>query len=608
MFQDFENRSDGKSVANRVRALREILRELGLDGVLVPRADEHQGEYVPAGSERLAWLTGFTGSAGTALVMAESAHLFVDGRYTLQAAEQTDTKVFIIEDLIQNPPSSFLKNKSSRKLRIGIDPWLHTVGQAGTLEKALHENGGELVRLGHNPVDHIWNDRPNPPLEQVRIHDIAYAGIDAQTKIANIARKITDSGADVFVAADPASIAWAFNIRGSDVPHTPLPLGFAILRATDKPMIFMDKRKMTMETEAYLAELAQLRPPSRIDEELAAISNGKKIAIDPTVTADQIRMLVEENGGAIVKMDDPAGLDRACKNDAEIAGARNAHVRDGAAMVRYLAWLDSRAPGELDEISAVEKLEEFRRDTGEKLQMPLREISFDTISGFGRNGAIIHYRVSRDTNQGFSSGSLFLVDSGGQYDDGTTDITRTVAIGTPSAEMCERYTLVLKGLIAISTLRFPPKTRGMDIDAFARSALWRHGLDYAHGTGHGVGSYLSVHEGPQRIARTGTVELQEGMILSNEPGYYKEGAYGIRLENLILVEAATMIDDGEKPMHGFETLTLAPFDTRLIDNSLLERWEIDWLNTYHERVRETLSPLLGKADSAWLKSATRKLR
>lgn len=584
------------------------MKELEIDGFIVPRADEHQGEYVPECSERLSWLTGFTGSAGSALVLKDTAHLFVDGRYTLQAAEQTDTSIFTIEDLVTNPPSKWLKSDPAGNRRIAIDPWLHTASQVRVLKDALESRNRELIMLDHNPVDQIWADRPSPPLEQVLIHDIAYAGVEAKDKLAAISLRISEKGANAFVATDPASIAWAFNIRGNDVPHTPLPLGFAIFRTGALPLLFMDKRKMPVETEAYLNQLAELRPPATLEDAIAVLANGKAVGIDPAVTADRIRQIVEESGGSVVSMPDPAGLNRACKNEAEIRGTRNAHIRDGAAIVSFLAWLDSKAPGELDEILAVEKLETFRRETGEKFQRPLREISFDTISGFGPNGAIIHYRVNEDTNRPFESGSLYLVDSGGQYEDGTTDITRTVSIGTPTDEMRKHYTLVLKGLIAISILRFPPNTRGMDIDPFARAALWQHGLDYAHGTGHGVGSYLSVHEGPQRIARTGTVELREGMIISNEPGYYREGEYGIRLENLILVRPAEMPLDGEKDMHSFETLTLAPFDTRLIDKALLERSEIDWINAYHDRVRHELMPLLDKSDKDWLRSATRKLR
>ena len=419
---------------------------------------------------------------------------------------------------------------------------------------------------------------------------------------------VCDGGATHAVLTDPSSLAWLFNIRGSDVPHTPLALGFAILPAEGLPLLFLSRAKLTIETDAYLTQLATVLEPQELEGRLAGLAaSGGRIALDPALAAEKLRMIVEDNGGTVVRLADPARLPRAVKNEAELAGSRAAHRRDGAAMTKFLHWLDAQEPGAVDEIAAVRALEGFRRRTGEETQMPLRDISFDTISGAGPNGAIVHYRVTTATNRKLEAGELYLVDSGGQYQDGTTDITRTVAIGRADEEMRERATLVLKGMIAISTLRFPAGTRGCDIDAIARHALWQKGLDYAHGTGHGVGSFLSVHEGPQRIARTGTQPLMAGMILSNEPGYYKTGGYGIRLENLIVVRRAEPVPGGDIAMHAFETLTLAPFDRRLIRADLLDPAERAWLDAYHARVLEEIGPMVDGEVLAWLEAATAPL-
>jgi len=605
MFQSFETSSNPAQGPARVAKLRQHLAAIGLDGFIVPRADEHQGEYVAARSERLQWLTGFTGSAGAAVVLADSAHVFVDGRYTLQVRGQVDLDTFTVESLIATPPSKWLADNAPKGARIGFDPWLHTISEAKAMKAAVEKRGAELVALDRNAIDAIWDDQPSPPLEPVEIQPLDYAGELAKEKLARLADGLATDGATHAVLTDPSSVAWAFNIRGQDVPHTPLALGFAILAADGSHLLFMDKRKLPRTTEAYLTQLCDLRAPSELDDAIVALAkSGAKIALDPALAAEKLRMLVENNGGTAVSAADPARLPRATKNAAELAGTRNAHRRDGAAMARFIGWMDAQQPGMVDEIAAAVKLEQCRAETGEQLQMPLRDISFDTISGSGPNGAIIHYRVTTPTNRTLGEGELFLIDSGAQYQDGTTDITRTLPVGEPDAEKRERYTLVLKGMIQISMLRFPVGTRGADIDAFARAALWKAGLDYGHGTGHGVGSYLSVHEGPQRIARTGTEKLLPGMILSNEPGYYKEGRYGIRLENLIVVTEAAAIDGGDAPMHGFETLTLAPFDKRLIVTGLLTRDEIEWLNAYHARVGEEISPLLSGAERDWLVAAT----
>ena len=608
MLQSFDDVSDATLGAARVAGLREWLAANGLDGFIVPRSDEHQGEYVAAGSERLKWLTGFSGSAGVAIVLAKQAYIFVDGRYTLQVRDQVDLGVFTIESLIDNPPPSWIENNLGKGARLGFDPWLHTIGDVKALKAAAEKTGAELVAVEQNPIDQLWQDRPKPPLAPVEIHPIAFAGELAKEKLARLASAIEKQKATHAVLTDPSSIAWAFNIRGGDVPHTPLALGFAILAAHGEHQLFMDKRKLPTEAEAYLTQLADLRPPAGLDAAIVDLArSGAAVSLDPVLAADHLRALVEDNGGTVVSAPDPARIPRATKNQAEIAGARAAHRRDGAAIAKMLCWLDAQKPGTIDEIATVTRLEEIRRAVGEETQMPLRDVSFSTISGSGPNGAIMHYRVSRATNRRLGDGELFLLDSGAQYQDGTTDITRTIPIGQPTEEMCERYTLVLKGMIGISLLRFPAGTRGMDIDAVARLALWRHGLDYAHGTGHGVGSYLSVHEGPQRIAKTGTEKLLEGMILSNEPGYYKPDHYGIRLENLIIVTPAEQQPGGDIAMHGFETLTLAPFDRRMLHPDLLLPEERAWLDSYHARVLAEIGPMVDGETLAWLEKATAPL-
>ncbi|QDC00042.1 aminopeptidase P family protein [Mesorhizobium sp. 8] len=604
MFQTFDSAGDPSVGKPRVAKLREWLAAHDLDGFIVPRADEHQGEYVPPHAARLRWLTGFSGSAGAAVVLKDRAVMFVDGRYQLQVRQETDQTVFTVESLIDNPPAAWLRDNIGKGARIGFDPWLHTVGEVKALRASAGKAGAELVPVAENPVDAIWDDQPAPPLEPVEIHPIAFAGELAKDKLARLAAAIEKDGATHAILTDPSSIAWAFNIRGNDVPHTPLALGFAILAADGKHQLFMAGRKFSRTVAAYLTQLADLHEPAGFEPAVAALAKaGARIALDPALAAEKLRALIADNGGTVVEAPDPARIPRAVKNAAEIAGSRVAHRRDGAAMAKLLAWLDRQEPGTTDEISVVTKLEECRRRTGEETQMPLRDVSFDTISGAGPNGAVIHYRVSRATNRPLADGELFLLDSGAQYQDGTTDITRTVPVGRPSEEMRERCTLVLKGLIALSMLRFPAGTRGSEIDAMARMALWRHGLDYAHGTGHGVGSYLAVHEGPQRIAKTGTEKLLEGMMLSNEPGYYKEGAYGIRLENLILVTPAEPVEGGDIAMHAFETLTLAPFDRRLIKPHLLTRDELHWLDQYHARVLAEIGPMLDGETLAWLEAA-----
>ncbi|TRD00846.1 aminopeptidase P family protein [Mesorhizobium sp. WSM4303] len=608
MFQTFDSAGDPRVGKPRVKLLRQWLADNGLDGFLVPRADEHQGEYVADRSARLKWLTGFSGSAGVALVLRDRAFMFVDGRYTLQVRHEVDLDIFAIESLVDNPPASWIKDNLGKGARLGFDPWLHTINEVKALNGSAEQSGATLVPLDKNPIDIIWKGQPAPPVAPVEIHPIGFAGELAKDKLVRLAAAIAKDGATHAVLTDPSSIAWAFNIRGGDVPHTPLALGFAILAADGKHQLFMDQRKFSRTVAAYLTQLADLHEPGEFEAAIIALAKGgAKIALDPVLAAEKLRMLVEDNGGTFVAAPDPARIPRATKNQAEIAGSRAAHRRDGVAVAKLLCWLERQKPGSLDEITVVTKLEETRRMTGEETQMPLRDVSFDTISGAGPNGAIMHYRVSRATNRKLAAGELFLLDSGAQYQDGTTDITRTVPIGQPTEEMRERFTLVLKGMIGISTLRFPAGTRGSEIDAVARMALWKHGCDFAHGTGHGVGSYLAVHEGPQRIARTGTEKLLAGMMLSNEPGYYKEGSYGIRIENLILVTPAEAVEGGDIAMHSFETLTLAPIDVRLIRTDLLQREELQWLDAYHARVLAEIGQMLDGETLAWLEKATAPL-
>jgi Xaa-Pro aminopeptidase len=603
-LQSFEDRAERAASAPRLAALRTELARRGMTGWIVPRADRHQNEYVPACEERLAWLTGFAGSAGVAIVLMERAVLFVDGRYTLQAREQVDTSLFAIEHLVEMPPDRWIETNLSPSDRLGYDPWLHTAEGAERLGKACAAAGAALVAVEPDLIDAIWTDRPAPPLGAVTLHDLNFAGEAAADKLAHIRAELVKLRADALVVSDPHAVAWAFNIRGADVAHTPLPLAFAIIPQAGRPSLYIDGRKLPNDVRDRLETLADVREPSDFAPALAALGDGKKtVRLDQATAADALGRLIAGHGGKFARGADPIAVMKAVKNDVEIAGARAAHVRDGAAVTRFLAWLDREAPrGKLTEIDAVAALESFRRDTGR-----LKDISFPTIAGAGPDGAIVHYRVTKRSNRVIAPGELFLIDSGAQYEDGTTDITRTVAVGEPSAEMRDRFTRVLKGHIAIARAIFPDGTTGAQLDSFARQFLWAQGLDFDHGTGHGVGSYLSVHEGPARISKLGSAALKRGMILSNEPGYYKSGAYGIRIENLVLVVEAPPVAGAEKPLNGFETLTLAPIDQRLIVTEMLTVEETAWLDRYHARVLQTLSPLLDAATRAWLAAATRPL-
>jgi Xaa-Pro aminopeptidase len=603
-FQSFEDRTDRMAGAARVAALRVELATRGLNGLLVPRADRHQNEYVPASERRLAWLTGFNGSAGTALVLADRAILFTDGRYMLQVREQVDTAVFQIEHMVDNPVPAWIEANLSTGTRLGYNPWLFTAEAAERLAKACEAAGASLVPTEPDPIDAIWTDRPPPPLRPVVLHELRYAGETVQDKVTRIRAELIKTRADALVVSDPHALAWTFNIRGSDVRHTPIALGFAVVTMEGRPVVYLDGRKLDNAVRNAIEEYADIRAPEDFTAGLQELARLKQtVRLDQATAADALARIIAEAGGKPARGADPIAALKAVKNAAEIRGAREAHRRDGAAVSRFLAWFDHAASsGRLTEIDAVEALESFRRDTG-----LLKDISFPTIAGAGPNGAIVHYRVTRNSNRRIAAGEIFLIDSGAQYLDGTTDVTRTLAVEHATAEMRERFTRVLKGHIAIARATFPDGTTGAQLDPFARQYLWAAGLDFDHGTGHGVGSYLSVHEGPGRIAKLGTTPLKRGMILSNEPGYYKTGEYGIRIENLVLVVEAPPVAGAEKPLNRFETLTLAPIDRRLIESGMMTADEIAWLDDYHARVAAMIAPLVDAETCRWLEAATRPL-
>ncbi len=606
MFQSFTSSSDRAAGPARLQALRQAMAEDGCTIFLVPHADKHQNEYLPARAERLAWLTGFTGSAGFAIATLETCVVFVDGRYTLQVEEQIHPDAFVSESLVNLPPSKWLEQNLSVDDVVGYDPWLITMRQMEAYKKAFEKTGAVLKPVD-NLIDRVWEDQPEPPLEPAFIHPVEYAGEDASEKTERIRKSISETRSDYALLTDPASLAWLFNIRGSDVVHNPLALGFALVPANGDILLFLDSRKLDNETRAHLEAHAVLYEPDMLVDTLKTKAAGKSVLCDPNLTPTRLAGAITDAEGTCIDGRDPVVLPRAIKNETEIAGTRAAHIRDGVSVAKFLCWLDSQEPQTLSEITAARKLEEFRRDNAQTMGSELKEISFDTISGHGPNGAIVHYRVTEQTDRKFTDKSLYLCDSGAQYLDGTTDITRTIAIGTPPKNAITDFTLVLKGHIAIATARFPKGSRGVDIDVLARHALWQHGKDFAHGTGHGVGSYMNVHEGPQSISRRGMEPLVPGMIISNEPGYYVEGQYGIRIENLVVVHDGEQQTGGNVETHEFETITLAPIDHRLIDVTLLTPEERNWLNTYHSRVFEALSSHLNADETAWLKQATEPL-
>jgi Xaa-Pro aminopeptidase len=586
----------------RLAALREQLKADRLDGFVVPLTDEHMSEYVGSYAQRLAWLTGFQGSAGAAAVLPQEAAIFVDGRYTLQVRDQVDGNLWSYQSVPETSVAEWLKANAPDGGRIGYDPWLHTKEWVARAREALAGKGAELVAVQSNPIDAVWADKPEPSKARLVVHPDDFTGKSSAAKRQEMADWLREQKADAAVLSALDSIAWTFNVRGQDVEHTPVALSFALVHDDGTADLFVASEKIGDDVRQHLGNGVRVHERHAFEPHLRSLA-GKTVVADPERAVAAIFGALEKAGAKIVQKRDPAVLPKAIKNRAEIEGHRAAQARDGAALSRFLHWLSIEAPkGGVDELIAVEKLQQFRQQCGD-----LRDTSFDTISGAGPNGAIVHYRVSEETNRKLEMNSLYLVDSGGQYPDGTTDVTRTVAVGEPTAEMRDRFTRVLKGHIAVARAVFPEGTRGGQLDSFARQFLWQAGLDYAHGTGHGVGAYLAVHEGPQRISPPGSGQaggdepLQAGMFLSNEPGYYKTGEYGIRVENLVLVEPRE-IEGAEKKMLGFETLTFAPIDRNLIEAGMLSPEERDWLNAYHARVLEVVGPQLDGEAKAWLEA------
>lgn len=600
MFQDFTTPSAPELGPPRIAALREAMLAAGVQGFLVPRADAHQGEFVALRDARLPWLTGFTGSAGLAVILETQAALFVDGRYTLQAAAQVDTSVLTLKSIPKDKPGKWVTGQLARDAVLAYDPWLHTAKDIETLAAELDPAGIRLQPV-ENLVDRVWEDQPPPPTGRITIQPLELAGRGHGDKRTEIAEQMRQDGVRAVVLTLPESISWLLNIRGSDVPRLPAVHAFAILDADARVTLFTDSAKVDAAVREHLGADVTVAPHSELGQALDALKGPVGVDRDsaPAWVSDRLSAASVE----IRWMRDPCILPKATKTGAELAGARAAQLRDGAAMVEFLCWLDGAVgSGDLTEIDVVRELEARRRATN-----ALRDISFDTICGAGPHGAIVHYRVTEATNRTVAPGDLLLVDSGGQYVDGTTDITRTVATGPVDPEARRAFTLVLKGMIAMSRAHWPDGLAGRDLDALARIALWQAGMDYDHGTGHGVGSYLSVHEGPAGLSRRSVEPLQPGMILSNEPGYYREGAFGIRIENLLAVRAAAIPDGGDRSMLSFETLTYVPIDLRLIDVHLLATEERDWLDSYHRTVRDRLSPLVSDKARDWLSDATRAL-
>ena len=591
------------SYADRLAALRDQLKRDRLDGFVVPLTDEHMSEYVGSYAQRLEWLTGFKGSAGSAVVLPELAAIFTDGRYTLQVRSQVSGSEWSYQSVPETSAAEWLREHAPQGARIGYDPWLHTTDWVKQAKEQLAAKGAELVPVGINPIDRVWADRPAPSKARLVVQRNELAGQSSADKRQQMADWLSENNADAAVLAALDSIAWTFNLRGADVSHTPVALAYAIVNRDGTAELFVDPDKVGDEVKAHLGNGVRLHDRSAFEPYLKGLE-GKRVAVDPERSVAAIGQALDEAKAVTWRVRDPAVLPKAIKNKAEIAGHQAAQARDGAAIVRFLKWVEAEAPsGKLDELIASDKLQAIRAEGG-----MLKDLSFDTISGSGPNGAIVHYKASAETNRPITMNSLYLVDSGGQYEDGTTDITRTLAIGEPTSEMRDRFTRVLQGHIGIATALFPKGTRGSQLDSFARKALWDAGLDYAHGTGHGVGAFLSVHEGPQRISPVGSAQaggdepLQAGMILSNEPGYYKTGEYGIRIENLVLV-VEKKVAGAEKAMLGFETLTFAPIERQLIATEMLSAKEIAWVDGYHRDVLAKIGPQLDGEVRSWLEAA-----
>ncbi len=603
MFQNYDVRGGADQGRKAIPLIRAQLEQLGFDGLFVPHEDEWQNEYLPDCAERLAWATGFTGSAGAAIILRDKAYLFSDGRYTQQALSQTAPELFEQRDLVDQGPAVWLKAEAPSGAKIGYDPRLVPPDVLARLKESAAQAGVELVAVGVNPIDQAWQDRPAEPCAEIVPHPETFSGESSASKRSRIGEKLSGDGIEASVLTSPAALAWLFNIRGKDVTRTPLALGSAILNKDGTAELFVKPEKVTPELRGFLGNEVSISTESNFVEALKKTS-GKRVLVDPSLSSAHVFDALHAAGAQIVRGQDPTILPRALKNAVEIAGTKRAHARDGVALANFLHWFDVEAPkGQLTEIDICKAIEGFRMATG-----ALQDLSFDSISGAGPNGAFPHYRVTVESNRKVDQDNLFLLDSGGQYLDGTTDVTRTVAVGTPSAEMKDRFTRVLKGHIALSRVRFPKGTTGSALDALARMSLWEGGFDYDHGTGHGVGSYLGVHEGPHRIAKVPNhVALEPGMIVSNEPGFYKIDGYGIRTENLQYVTPATPIEGGERPMLGFETLTLAPIDRRLIVKEMLTEAELAWLNTYHAKVLAEIGPRVEADVRAWLEAATAPL-
>jgi len=605
MFQTYEPVSDRSFAGKHLPLLRAEMKKQNLDGFIIPHDDEYQNEYIPDYAERLMWATGFSGSAGGAVIMEKSAVVFTDGRYTLQVRQQADSDYFEYADYTVTPIDQWLADNAPNSTRIGYDPMLHTLASVKKLKAAEIAAGFVLVAVTENPVDAAWKDQPAPPQSLVQPHDLKFAGRSSADKRRAIGKSVEKAGAEAVLITAPPSIAWLFNIRGGDVARSPLPLGRALLKTDGTATLFVSPEKVDNALPKFLGDDVDIRAETGLASMLEKLGGqGVSIAVDPALSPSKYIDDLKAAGAKTVELTDPCALPRATKNDAEIEGAREAHIRDGAAVTRYLHWLDTEAQsGEIDEITAAKKLEAFRAESGD-----LRDLSFDSISGSGPNGAVVHYRVTTETNRKLQRGELFLIDSGGQYPDGTTDITRTVPIGEPTDEMRDRFTRVLKGHIALATMKFPAGTTGHQLDAFARKPLWDAGLDYDHGTGHGVGSFLGVHEGPQRIAKAPNDQaLKPGMILSDEPGYYKSGEFGIRIENLIVVAPGAPVAGGEREMMAFETITMAPINLDLVKADILSEDERRWLNDYHEQVRKKIGPHIPGGIKDWFEEATRAI-
>jgi Xaa-Pro aminopeptidase len=583
----------------RLAALRAEMDRQGLDGFFVPLADEYMNEYVPAYAQRLAWLTGFTGSAGLAVVLKDRAAVFVDGRYTLQAPREVDGKVYDIRHISKQPVGEFLKSHVKPGGKIGYDSWLHTQGNLDRILAPIAEAQGKLIAVTHNPVDAVWKNRPEPPAAPIVAQPLNYAGESSASKRQRLAADLKKDGLAAAVISSPPSIAWLLNVRGGDVENTPLPLSFCILHADAGADWFVAPQKITAELKSTLDKDIRLHVPENFLPALKALGQKKnKVRVDTRNTAARITDMLQDAGAFIDSGADPCELPKACKNTAEIGGVREVHRRDGLALTRFLAWLSTEGQGKT-EMAVQDRLLELRgKDAG--FLYP----SFPSISGAGPNGAVVHYRATPATNRVLGAGEFYLIDSGGQYQGGTTDVTRTIAIGDVGAAMKRHFTLVLKGHIGLARARFPQGTTGSQLDVLARQHLWHDGLDYDHGTGHGVGAFLGVHEGPQSISSRGHVPLRAGMVISNEPGFYLTGAYGIRIENLVVVQESAVKHE-DSALLEFETLTLAPIDLEAVDVSLLNADEKTWLNAYHARVKAAYLSQMQAGEISWLEHATR---